>query len=174
MMIAPLPTNEADPRRRLASAHEAMRIAKERHDAVPANLIQDMTRYAPPAVAGLAARLVGAIPIDEMASPPFNLTISNVPGPRQPLYSAGSKLLHYYPVSTIAEGQGLKTTVNLVEELGADAYVYGTADVDGKPYDVIARVDGRKPPEKGQSVNFAPKQGHIHLFSTETGERLKA
>jgi len=74
----------------------------------------------------------------------------------------------------VAEGQGLKTVVNLVEELGADAYVYGTADVDGKPYDVIARVDGRKPPEKGQSVNFAPKQGHIHLFSTETGERLKA
>jgi multiple sugar transport system ATP-binding protein len=74
----------------------------------------------------------------------------------------------------VAEGHGLKTTVNLVEELGADAYVYGTADVDGKPYDVIARVDGRKPPEKGQSVNFAPKQGHIHLFSTETGERLKA
>jgi multiple sugar transport system ATP-binding protein len=74
----------------------------------------------------------------------------------------------------VGEGQGLKTVVNLVEELGADAYVYGTADVDGKPYDVIARVDGRKPPEKGQSVNFAPKQGHIHLFSTESGERLKA
>ena len=74
----------------------------------------------------------------------------------------------------VAEGQGLKTVVNLVEELGADAYVYGTADVDGKPYDIIARVDGRKPPEKGQTVNFAPKQGHIHLFSTETGERLKA
>ena len=33
----------------------------------------------------------------------------------------------------VGEGQGLKTTVNLVEELGADAYVYGTADVDGKP-----------------------------------------
>ena len=83
----PCPTNEADPRQRLASAHEAMRIAKERHDAVPANLIQDMTRYAPPAVAGLAAaRLVGAIPIDEMASPPFNLTISNVPGPRHAVY----------------------------------------------------------------------------------------
>ncbi len=74
----------------------------------------------------------------------------------------------------VGEGHGLKTVVNLVEELGADAYVYGTADLDGKPYDIIARVDGRKPPEKGQSVNFAPKQGHIHLFSTETGERLKA
>jgi multiple sugar transport system ATP-binding protein len=71
-----------------------------------------------------------------------------------------------------AEGQGLKTTINLVEELGADAYVYGTAELDGKPHDIIARVDGRKPPEKGETVYFVPKQGHIHLFSTETGLRL--
>jgi multiple sugar transport system ATP-binding protein len=72
----------------------------------------------------------------------------------------------------VGDGQGLKTTVNLVEELGADAYVYGTADVNGQALDVIARVDGRKPPEKGAVVNFAPKPGHLHLFSTTSGERL--
>ena len=72
----------------------------------------------------------------------------------------------------VGEGEGLKTTVNLVEELGADAYVYGTADVNGEEHDVIARVDGRKPPEKGESVNFAPKPGHLHLFSTTDGQRL--
>ncbi len=72
----------------------------------------------------------------------------------------------------VGEGQGLKTTVNLVEELGADAYVYGSADVGGKEHDVIARVDGRRPPTKGESVNFAPKKGHVHVFSTTTGERL--
>jgi hypothetical protein len=42
---------------------------------------------------------------------PVNLVISNVPGPRQPLYAAGAKLLHYYPVSTIVDGQGLNVTV---------------------------------------------------------------
>ncbi len=72
----------------------------------------------------------------------------------------------------VANGQGLKTVINLVEELGADAYVYGTADVNGQQLDVIARVDGRKPPEKGETVAFAPKPGHIHLFSTTSGERL--
>ena len=41
-------------------------------------------------------------------------------------------------------------------------------------HDIIARVDGRRPPEKGASVYFAPKQGHVHLFSTTSGERLKA
>ena len=72
----------------------------------------------------------------------------------------------------VGEGAGLKTVVNIVEELGADAYVYGTAEVNGEEHDIIARVDGRKPPAKGESVNFAPVPGHIHLFSTNTGERL--
>ena len=72
------------------------------------------------------------------------------------------------------EGQGLRTTVNVVEELGADAYVYGTGELDQKTYPLVARVDGRRPPEKGSTVYFAPKQGHVHLFSTETGERLPA
>ncbi len=72
----------------------------------------------------------------------------------------------------VGDGQGLATTVNLVEELGADAYVYGTATVDGQPHDIIARVDGRRPPQKGEQVHFFPKQGHVHLFSTETGLRL--
>ncbi|MCY7373961.1 MAG: sn-glycerol-3-phosphate ABC transporter ATP-binding protein UgpC [Spirochaetaceae bacterium] len=75
-------------------------------------------------------------------------------------------------MALVGHGEGLTTTVNLVEELGADAYVYGTADVNGQALDVIARVDGREPPAKGESVNFAPKPGHIHLFSTTTGERL--
>ena len=44
-------------------------------------------------------------------SSPVNLVISNVPGPREPLYAAGAQLLHYYPVSTIVDGQGLNVTV---------------------------------------------------------------
>jgi multiple sugar transport system ATP-binding protein len=72
----------------------------------------------------------------------------------------------------VGPGEGLKTEINLVESLGADAYVYGMAAIDGHDHHVIARVDGRRPPEKGSIVEFAPKPGHVHLFSTETGERL--
>jgi multiple sugar transport system ATP-binding protein len=77
-------------------------------------------------------------------------------------------------MSIVEKEQGLKTTVNMVEELGADAYVYGSAHVNGAEHDVIARVDGRRPPMKGEDVYFAPKAGHVHLFSTTTGERLRA
>ena len=74
----------------------------------------------------------------------------------------------------VGHGQGLTTTINLVESLGADAYVYGVARLDGNEHHIIARVDGRRPPEKGAVVEFAPKPGHVHVFSTETGERLPA
>jgi hypothetical protein len=43
--------------------------------------------------------------------PVLNLVISNVPGPREPLYLAGARMLAYYPVSTITDGVGLNITV---------------------------------------------------------------
>jgi hypothetical protein len=44
--------------------------------------------------------------------PAGNLVISNVPGPRKPLYAAGARLEHYFPVSVITEGLGLNITVH--------------------------------------------------------------
>ncbi|RNM17099.1 ABC transporter ATP-binding protein [Nocardioides pocheonensis] len=72
----------------------------------------------------------------------------------------------------VGDGQGLRTEINLVESLGADAYIYGVAKLGGAEHHVIARVDGRTPPQKGDLVDFAPKPQHVHVFSTATGERL--
>ena len=44
-------------------------------------------------------------------NPPFNVIISNVPGPRESLYCGGAEMQTYYPVSAIADGQGLNITV---------------------------------------------------------------
>ena len=58
----------------------------------------------------------------------------------------------------------------LVEELGADAYVYGThRDRTADAADIVARVDGRRPPAKGETVHVAAEQGHEHVFSTDSG-----
>ncbi|HIY24110.1 MAG TPA: TOBE domain-containing protein, partial [Candidatus Brachybacterium merdigallinarum] len=73
----------------------------------------------------------------------------------------------------VGEGQGLAVEVDVVEELGADAYVYGRlagADETAKP--VIARVDGRAAPDKGETVHFRPKEGYLHLFDVKSGDRL--
>jgi multiple sugar transport system ATP-binding protein len=69
-------------------------------------------------------------------------------------------------------GEGLKVEVDVVEELGADAYIYGRAFVGSDETPVIVRVDGRRPPEKGSSLTLVPETGHVHLFDTESGNRL--
>jgi WS/DGAT/MGAT family acyltransferase len=109
MMIVPIPTNEAEPDRRLRRAHELLRSAKERHHALPASLLTDATSFIPPALAALAARTT--VDVLSRTRPPLNLVISNVPGPRQPLYLAGAQLLANFPVSVIVDGVGLNITV---------------------------------------------------------------
>ncbi|MGP0224718.1 MULTISPECIES: ABC transporter ATP-binding protein [unclassified Paenarthrobacter] len=75
-------------------------------------------------------------------------------------------------LETVGNGEGLQVEVDVVEELGADAYVYGHTILDGKSHDIVARVDGRRPPMKGESIFVRPQQGHVHLFDTKTGLRL--
>jgi diacylglycerol O-acyltransferase len=87
-----------------------MRAAKEQHGALPADLLADVTQFAMPALAGQAARLSARLRLLERINL-FNLIISNVPGPNVPLYYAGNRLLGYYPLSAITDGQGLNITV---------------------------------------------------------------
>ena len=108
-IFATLPTDEADPVARVQRVHDAMVDAKQLFDAVPAETLTDFAQFPPPAVFTQAMRV--ATRLSSRFRSPVNLVISNVPGPRDPLYSAGSKMLHYYPVSTIVDGQGLNITV---------------------------------------------------------------
>jgi diacylglycerol O-acyltransferase / wax synthase len=108
-MIVPIPTDVEDPVRRLERAHELLRSAKEHHAALPADLLTDASAFVPPAVAALAARTT--VGILGRTRPPLNLVVSNVPGPRSPLFIAGARLEHHYPVSAIVDGVGLNMTV---------------------------------------------------------------
>jgi diacylglycerol O-acyltransferase len=110
-LFADLATNEADPLKRLHRVQQSMTAAKENFAAIPADTLQDFTQFAPPAVAARAMRMYSRLRIADRMNPPFNLVISNVPGPNHPLYSAGAKLQHFYPVSALADGQGLNITV---------------------------------------------------------------
>jgi multiple sugar transport system ATP-binding protein len=66
--------------------------------------------------------------------------------------------------------KGLAVEVDLVEELGADAYIHG--HVVGGDLIVVARTDGRTPPAKGSTVHFTPRAAHVHLFDPASGVRL--
>jgi len=70
-----------------------------------------------------------------------------------------------------SEEAGLAVMIDLVEELGADGYLYGHT-VEGDRVDVVARVDGRRHPAAGEQVVLVPNPEHCHLFDAHSGERI--
>jgi diacylglycerol O-acyltransferase len=111
LMSAPIFTNLPDPIVRLRRTHEALAVMKERHRALPAELLQDANHFIPPAVFARAARATFSLAVSSPGRPTWNLVISNVPGPQVPLYCAGARLDANYPVSVITDGMGLNITV---------------------------------------------------------------
>ncbi|HEX4724735.1 MAG TPA: wax ester/triacylglycerol synthase family O-acyltransferase [Pseudonocardiaceae bacterium] len=109
-MLATVPTHLDDPLQRLAVTHEATKVAKSQQAVIPQGLVDDISDFAPPALVARAARVVFATGVLHRV-PPFNLCISNVPGPNIPVYLAGARLLAQYPVSVVTDGQGLNITV---------------------------------------------------------------
>jgi multiple sugar transport system ATP-binding protein len=69
--------------------------------------------------------------------------------------------------------RGIGMQIDVVEELGADAYLYGRVtgpdDAFGQP--IVARADGRDPPSRGSRVRLHPQPGHLHYFAVD-GHRL--
>ncbi|HEX5427233.1 MAG TPA: ATP-binding cassette domain-containing protein, partial [Pedococcus sp.] len=73
----------------------------------------------------------------------------------------------------VAPGDGgLPVDVTVVEELGADAFVYGTSDVEGTPNTIIVRVSTRDSVHKGDVIHVTTDPQNVHVFDTDSGERL--
>jgi WS/DGAT/MGAT family acyltransferase len=111
MMIPPLFTEEPDATRRLERTHEAMRAAKERHQAVPATLLQDANHFIPPVLLARAARASAMVASSPRRKAAANVLISNIPGSRERQYLAGARLEAHFPLSAIFHGLGLNITV---------------------------------------------------------------
>ena len=110
-LVVALPTHLAQPQERVQAMHEAMAAAKADFELVPAEALIELSQLAPPALSTRAARMAASLRIANLMAPPINLVISNVPGPRAPLYLGEARLEHYYPLSTVVDGQGLNITV---------------------------------------------------------------
>jgi diacylglycerol O-acyltransferase / wax synthase len=110
-VLTSLHTDVADPVQRLQAIHASVLAAKGMHAAVPADLLTDLAHFAPPAVFARASRLTMRTGVLNRINAPFNLTISNVPGPSTQLYCGGARLAQFYPVSSVVDGQGLNITV---------------------------------------------------------------
>jgi multiple sugar transport system ATP-binding protein len=98
--------------------------------------------------------------------------------PRRTVSAAGERglrkvVLGLRPESLeLSESDGIRARVEVVEELGADAYAFCVTRCDGVETKLIARTDWRQPPDRGTAVGLLPRQGEAHVFDPETGERL--
>jgi len=100
-----------------------------------------------------------------------------IPVPREVADAAGEVVVGVRPEHLGVGGpggqRGVEMEVDVVEELGADAYLYGRITAAGNAVDqpVVARADGRCPPERGSRVHLYPEPGHVHFFGVD-GRRI--
>ncbi|MBB5980966.1 ABC transporter ATP-binding protein [Kribbella solani] len=97
-----------------------------------------------------------------------------IPIAREVLAKAGSDktlTVGVRPEAFKVADEGLPVKVAVVEELGADAYLYGTAE-HGANQQIVARIDARQVVEKGSTVRLQALPEKLHLFSASTEERL--
>ena len=71
------------------------------------------------------------------------------------------------------EAGGIAVRIDLVEELGAGGYAYGTADLGGAgEAKVTVRLPARSRLGAGEVIRVRPLPGAIHLFDTATEQRI--
>jgi multiple sugar transport system ATP-binding protein len=70
------------------------------------------------------------------------------------------------------DGDGFPLVVNVVEELGSDAFVHGTVEAHGERIPIVARHDPRVPPDRGAVLTVRIEPGAVHVFDAVTGNAL--
>jgi len=68
--------------------------------------------------------------------------------------------------------KGLIVEVDFIEELGSDGYLYGRVQLDGTEQNIVVRVDPIDHPMAGDKIHLQAAPEAVHVFDTETGERL--
>ncbi len=112
MVQCALATDIADPIERLRTIAAATGQLKRQVASFRGLIPTDFPGFAAPVWASGLSRLWARGRLAERLPPLANVAISNVPGPPVPLYLAGAKVQHYFPVSIVTHGLGLNITVN--------------------------------------------------------------
>ncbi len=93
--------------------------------------------------------------------------------PRETTAAAGEIVVGIRPEHFEIGVGGVGMQIDVVEELGADAYLYGRVTGPDNTFGqaIVVRADGQHPPLRGSRVRLHPKPGHLHFFAVD-GRRL--
>jgi WS/DGAT/MGAT family acyltransferase len=154
-MMAPLPVWCHEPVARLDIVREQMSGIKDSGQALGAQVLTDLTGFAPPTVMGQAARLVRHQRF-------FNLVVTNIPGPQIPLYLMGSRLLDPFPMVPLANNQGLGIAIMSYDGrmnfglVGDYDILYDVDDLAGDLYAALAELAAAAGVELSTAAPQAP------------------
>jgi WS/DGAT/MGAT family acyltransferase len=107
MMAVGLGTDIEDPLERLAAVHQLARTSKKTSSDAGSNTLLDVANLIPSAVGELTARAYRALALSSVHPAFFSCVVTNVPGPREPLFLAGSRMVACYGLGPIFDGVGL-------------------------------------------------------------------
>jgi WS/DGAT/MGAT family acyltransferase len=112
-MICGIATNIEDPKARLETIIAQSTKSKEMSHPLRALMpqVSNLSMLGAPIMVQILALLYSRSSLSDVLPPAANITVSNVPGPRQTLYAAGAELLHIFPVSISTHGIALNITV---------------------------------------------------------------
>src|SRR5439155_11920327 len=149
-ILVDLPVGAMGAKRRLALIRERTKSLKQSNSAVGAEFLMNIGSWAPPTIHAMAARAASRTRL-------INLVVSNVPGPRVPMYIAGARLLAQYPIMPIAESMGLSIAVTSL----AGTMAFGiTADWDTLPdIEFLAEAMGDAMDELRKAAESSPNPG---------------
>ena len=126
MWLVSLPVDEPDPLQRLEAVKAVTEHLKKTDQALGASTLVRLSAGAPATLVSLASRLAAGVR-------PFNMTVTNVPGPQFPLYLLGSRMVGSYPLVPLWQAHGVG--VALFSYAGT---VYWGLNAD---YDIVPDVD---------------------------------
>src|SRR5947209_6652544 len=136
-MWAPLPVGMTDPIQRLLKIRREMQDVKDSGQAVGAQVLTELTGFAPPTIMAQAMRLQARQRL-------FNLVVTNVPGPQMPLYALGRELESIFPMVPLAENTALGIAVMSYDgqmNFGLNADYDALADVEVLADELRAAID---------------------------------
>ncbi len=129
-LIAPLPVGVSDPAERLRVIQDAMTGLKESRQALGAEIIAGAQDFAPPTILAQSTRL-------GLSTREYNLLVTNIPGPQQPLYMMGRQLEAIYPLAFLAGDRAAAIAVMSYNGMACFGLI---GDFDKLPdIDVLAR-----------------------------------
>ncbi len=168
-MWAPLPVGVSDPVQRLLTIRQEMDGVKESGQAVRAQVLTELTGFAPPTIMAQAARLQAHQRL-------FNLVVTNVPGPQMPLYVLGRQLESMYPMVPLAENTALGIAVmsyNGQMNFGLNADYDALADVETLAEELRGAIDELSAAAGPSSAGPSPRRARTGAGSAGNS-RLRA